>query len=61
MNQRATAGPLVELGELAVGGGRADSQALGLAEPAFAFSFGDAGEQVVPDLFQASSLLWVRP
>src|SRR6266571_2122846 len=34
------AGPFVEFGELALGGGEADAQALGFAEPALLLGFG---------------------
>jgi hypothetical protein len=49
-------GAPVELGELVVGAGEADLEALDLAEPAFAFGLGDAGQQVVADLLQSGSL-----
>lgn len=35
-----------------MGAGEADAESFDLAEPAFAFGLGDAGEQVVADLFQ---------
>ena len=38
----AQPGEIIELGELVPGGGEADLQALGLAEPAFALGFVDA-------------------
>ena len=38
---------------LAFGAGEADLEALDLAVPAVGFGFGDAGEQVVADLFQS--------
>jgi hypothetical protein len=44
---RAPPGELIELGEFLPGGGEADLQALGLAEPAFALGFVDAGLEVV--------------
>jgi integrase len=53
------AGPFVEFGELALGGGEADAQALGFAQPALLLGFGDAGGQVVADLGQAGPLGWV--
>ena len=53
------AGPLVELGELVPGGGEADAQALGLAEPALPFGLGDAGGEVVADVGQAWPLVRV--
>src|SRR4029077_2429144 len=49
----AAGGDLVHLGEFGVGAGEADLEALGLAVPAVGFGFGDAGEQVVADLFEA--------
>ena len=51
----------VDLGELVLGAGEADLQALGLAEPAFALSLGDAVVQVIPDLLEPSALGGVRP
>ena len=45
---------------LSPGGGEADAQALGLAEPALVFRFGDAGGQVVADAGQAWPLGWVH-
>jgi hypothetical protein len=39
----------VDLGELGVGGGEADLEPFGLAEPALLFGFGDPGGQVVVD------------
>jgi len=50
------AGALVDLGELVVGSGEADFEAFDLAEPAFAFGLGDAGVQVLADLFEPGSL-----
>jgi hypothetical protein len=44
------AGPAVDLGELVFGAAEADFQAFSFAQPAFAFGFGDAGDQVVADL-----------
>jgi hypothetical protein len=46
----------VDLGELVLGAGEADLEALDLAEPAFAFGLGDAVVQVVPDLLEAGPL-----
>jgi hypothetical protein len=46
VNGGAPPGELVELGEFLPGGGEADLQALGLAEPAFALGFVDAGLEV---------------
>ena len=48
----AAGADLVHLGEFGVRAGEADLEALGLAVPAVGFGFGDAGEQVVADLFQ---------
>ena len=50
---------LVELGELASGGGEADLQALDLTEPSLAAGFGDAAEEVVADLGEAAALVRV--
>jgi len=44
-------------GEFVVRGGEADLQPFGLAGPAFASGLGDAGQEVVADLFQPSSLV----
>ena len=44
---------LVHLGEFGIGAGEADLEALGLAVPAVGFGFGDAGDEVVADLFEA--------
>jgi hypothetical protein len=52
----AAGGDLVHLGELVPGAGEADFQALGLADPAGGFCFGDAGGQVVADLREAGML-----
>jgi hypothetical protein len=41
----------VGLGEFAGGGGEADLESFGFSGPAFAFGFGDAGVEVVADLF----------
>lgn len=49
----------VELGELVVGAGEANLEAFDLAEPAFGLGLGDAGDQVVADLFRLCSLGWV--
>jgi len=46
----------VGLGKLVVGGGEADLESFGFSGPAFAFGFGDAGEEVVADLFQSVAL-----
>ena len=52
---------VVDLGELVLRGGEADLQALGFAVPAFALGLGDAGDQVVADLFQPRPLGEVDP
>ena len=51
----------VDLGELVLGAGEADLEALDLAGPAFAFGFGNAVVQVVPDLLEAVPLGRVWP
>jgi hypothetical protein len=51
----------VDLGELVLGAGEADLEALDLAEPAFAFGLGDAVVQVVSDFLEAGPLGGVRP
>jgi hypothetical protein len=51
----------VDLGELVFGAGEADFESFDLAEPALAFGFGDAGVQVVADLFQPASLGGICP
>jgi hypothetical protein len=54
-------GGQVGLGELVVGGGEADLESLGFAGPTFALGFGDAGQEVVADLFEAVPLGGVDP
>ena len=49
-------GGQVGLGEFVVGGGEADFESLGFAGPAFAFGFGDAGQEVVADFFESAAL-----
>jgi hypothetical protein len=49
----------VGLGELVVGCGEADLESFGFAGPAFAFGFGDAGQEVVADLLEAVPLCGV--
>ena len=49
----AAGGDLLHLGEFGAGAGEADLEALGLAVPAVGFGFGDAGDEVVADLFEA--------
>ena len=51
----------VDLGELVLGAGEADSESFGFAVPAFAFGLGDAGEQVAADGFQPRALGGVNP
>jgi hypothetical protein len=46
----------VNLGDFVVGGVEADLESLGFAGPAFAFGLGDAGLEVVADLFEAVAL-----
>ena len=46
-------GAPVDLGEFVAGAGQADLESFGFAVPAFAFGFGDAGDQVVVDLGDA--------
>lgn len=55
------AGAPVELCEFPLGAGQADLEALDLAEPAFAFGFGDAGDEVVADLDEPVALGGVGP
>lgn len=45
-----------ELGDLRFGSGEADLKSFDLVEPAFAFGFGNAGEQVVVDVLKAALL-----
>src|SRR5205814_6408844 len=54
------AGPLIQLGEFLLRRVEADLEALGFADPAFAFGFADAGGQVVADSFQPCPLSWVN-
>src|SRR5689334_22627130 len=49
-------GAPVNLGEFVAGAGQADLESFGFAVPAFAFGFGDAGDQVVVDLGDAGPL-----
>ena len=49
----APSGDLLHLGEFGVRAGEADLQSFGLAVPAARFGFGDAGEEIVADLFKA--------
>ena len=43
-------GAAVDLGQLVLGAGEADFEALGFAEPAFPLGLGDAGGQVAADV-----------
>jgi hypothetical protein len=52
---------VVDLGESLLCPGEADLQSLDLAEPAFAFGFGDPAGQVVADFQQPGSLGGVGP
>lgn len=60
VNGSAVAGPAVNLGELVLGAGEADTESFDLAEPAFPLGFGNSGDQVVADLLHPASLGWVR-
>ena len=51
----------VDLGEFVVGPGEADLESFDFAEPAFAFGFGDAGDQVVADFGNALALSGIGP
>ena len=44
---------VVDLCEFVFGCGETDAESFGFADPAFAFGFGDAGDEVVADLFEA--------
>ena len=61
MNGRTPPGEVVEPGEFVLGGGEADLQALGFAEPAFVVGFVDAGLQVVAKAGQPWPLGRVGP
>jgi hypothetical protein len=52
----AACGGPAGLGEFAVRGGEADAESFGFAGPAFAFGFGEAGQEVVADFFEAVAL-----
>ncbi len=52
---------VVDLDEFVVGAGEADLEPFNLAEPAFAFSFDDAGDEVVADLGEPVALGGVGP
>src|SRR6478672_11027878 len=49
----AAGGDLLHLGEFGAGAGEADLEALGLAVPAVGLGFGDPGDEVAADLFEA--------
>src|SRR6202165_3485028 len=49
----AAGGDLRHLGEFGGGAGEADPEAFGLAVPAVGLGFGDAGDEVVADVFEA--------
>jgi hypothetical protein len=51
----------IGLGELVLGAGEADLQALDLAGPALALCLGDPVVKVGPDLLQTGTLSGVRP
>ncbi|MEU8251059.1 hypothetical protein [Nonomuraea sp. NPDC048916] len=51
----------IEPAELLLGASQADLESFNLAEPAFAFGLGNAGDEVVADLFDAGALDRVRP
>ncbi|MFD7020531.1 hypothetical protein [Streptomyces sp. NPDC059928] len=51
----------VELRQLALRPGKADLQALDLAEPAFPFGLSDAGQEVVADVGEPCPLGRIRP
>ena len=50
----------IELAELLLGASQADLESFNLAEPAFAFGLGDAGDQVVADVRQPCPLGWTE-
>jgi hypothetical protein len=56
-----TSDAAVNLGELVCGASEADAEAFDLTEPAFAFGFRDAGDEVVVDLLQPRTLGGVWP
>ena len=60
MDYRAGVAP-VDLGEFVFGSGEADLESFDFAGPAFAFGFGDAGDEVVADLGDAGPLGGVGP
>jgi hypothetical protein len=49
----ATGGDLVHLGEFGAGAGEADFQSFSFSKPTVVLGFGDAGDEVVADLFEA--------
>jgi hypothetical protein len=52
----AAGGGGVGLGELVVRGGEADLESFGFSGPAFALGLGDAGQEVIADVFEAAPL-----
>ncbi len=46
----------IDLADLGIGAGRADTQLFGLSEPAFPLGFGDPGQEDFPDLPEAAAL-----
>jgi hypothetical protein len=52
---------IVDLCEFVFGCGETDAEPFGFADPAFAFSFGDAGGKVVADVDQTVLLVGVDP
>jgi hypothetical protein len=57
----AAGGGGVGLGDLAGGGVEADAESFGFAGPSFALGFGDAGQEVAADLFEAVARGGVEP
>jgi hypothetical protein len=51
----------LDLCEFVVGGGEADLESFDFAQLALALRLGDAGFEVVPDLYQPEALFGVRP
>ena len=56
VDRGATGREVVELGEFVRGGGEADLEAVGFADPALPLGFVDAGDQVVADAHQSGPL-----
>ncbi|AXG80737.1 hypothetical protein DVK44_27065 [Streptomyces paludis] len=61
INDAGAGGAPVKLGEFLLSSGEADLEPLDLAEPAFAFGLGDAGDQVVTDVDEPCLLGRIRP